>query len=139
MGSSSTVKAATVYDHMQGVVVTQLTPYFSIENIEFTDVQAESTIVERDYALVKQFNVALVPHTVSGTSRKQIASIIVELNYGKGKAETARNVANSISHYFSGTSFEHDIIIDSVTSNTYDNASGSKSVVVIDFNYLVRV
>lgn len=139
MGSPSTVKAKTVYDHIQGVVVSLLTPYFSIDDIEFTDVQAEGTTIPREYVLVQQANVTLEPATVSGNLRKQYVTLIVEINCGKASAEKAREVSDTISHYFSGTSFEHDIVIDQITANPYNNASGVKHVVVIDFNYLVRV
>lgn len=140
MGSPSVVRAREVYDFMQLTSLNLVKTVFAMSEIYFTDVQQDGTLVPAKYAVIKQFNTSLVPKTVSGGGRWQQATIIMELNFPKGQAEQARDIATEITHYFSGTSFTAlDIVIDSITSNGYDNPSGVKQVVVIDFNYIVRV
>jgi len=110
------------------------------DKIYFTDVQPEGTVLPSKYALINQFDTLLEPKSVGGGKFRQIASVIMELNYPKGEVEQCRDIATEITHYFSATSFSAcDITVDSASSNKYDTASGVKFVVVIDFNYIVRL
>lgn len=140
MGSASVIRAKQVYYCMQSAAYNLVKPHFVASSIYFTDVQQDSTNVPSKYVIIKQFDTSLEPKSAGGNQRWQLATVIMELNYPKGEAEQARDLATEIKHYFSGTSFSAlDIVIDSITSNGYDTTSGVKQVVVIDFNYIVRV
>ena len=140
MGSVSALKALEVYDCMQQNARQLVETGYTPDVIFYTDVQEEADNLPSDYAVIRQFNSSLTPKTVSGGVRKQLATLIMELNCSKGRVRETNLLTLEITHYFSGRSFsECDIQIDSVTSNEYPNPSGVKFVVVIDFNYTVRL
>lgn len=140
MGNSSSLDVANaVYDFMQGEATRHALTYYPQSQVFYTDVQAEGVELPTEYALIRQFNSALVPKTVSGNVRKQQATLIIEFNVSKFNTQEGRNLQTTFAHHMSATSFEHDIVIDSVTTNEYNNQSGAKFVTVIDFNYFLRV
>lgn len=140
MGSASALKALDNYDFMQQKARELVETLYAPSQIYYTDVQAEGTTVPTDYAVIRQFNTSLVPKTVSGGVRKQLATLVFELNCSKARNRETQLLATEITHYFSNTSFSGcEIEIDSITSNPYPNPSGVKFVVVIDFNYIVRL
>ena len=141
MGAVSSIdKAQQVYDLMQGYAYRHAATYFTQDKILFTDVQADSTQLPHEYALIKQVNTALEPATVSGSKRRQLCTLIVEFNVLNAHTSQGRALQTAFTHHMSAESFsQHDVAIDSITTNDYTNTRGTKYVTVIDCNYFVRV
>lgn len=141
MGTANSVdKALAVYDLMQERALTHARNYYSDDLIFFTDVQAQGTQLPSEYALIKQVNTVLDPATVSGNKRRQRATLIVEYNVRNENSAEARAMQLRYTHHMSAESFsQHDVEIDSITTNDYTNTHGAQFVTVIDFNYFVRV
>lgn len=140
VATNSVDKALSIYDLFQGRALVHAKRYFAAENIHFTDVQAEGTQLPLEYAMIKQINTALEPASVGGNRRKQFATLIVEYNVQNHNVAAGRKLQLEFTHHMSAESFtQYDVAIDSITSNDYTNARGTKFVTVIDFNYFVRV
>lgn len=141
MGAVSSVdKALAVYNMMNNEAYTAAKTYYADNLIFFTDVQADSTQLPLEYAVIKQLNTVLEPATVSGNKRKQRATLIVEHNVSDKNVNEGRKLQLLFTHHMSAESFSHyDVAIDSITTNDYTNTRGTQFVTVIDFNYFVRV
>lgn len=134
-----TTDSLIVYDYMNALAQQHAATYFAQSNIFYTDVQAEGVQLPDEYAVIRQFNTSLDPKGVGGNRRKQNATLIVEYNVKKFNDMRGREMQLDLTYHTSAMSHEHDIVIDSLTTNEYNNPRGTKFVTVIDFNYFLRV
>lgn len=141
MGTTDSVAASlAIYDLMYDRAYRHALTYFAAADILFTDVQAEGNQLPTEYALIRQFNTVLDPATVSGNKRKQHSTMVVEFNVKSTNQRKGLELQTRFSHHMSAESLtQYDVVIDSITSNEYNNTHGAKFVTVIDFNYFVRV